>query len=70
MEDHLVLGAVLFVIGITIVAVAYSVNSMPLLILGHILALNGAFWVVLACHKLQMLHGESPPGHEGYRPKT
>jgi hypothetical protein len=45
-EDHPVLGAVLFAIGIMMIAIAYSsLNPLLLLILGHILALNGVFWV-------------------------
>jgi hypothetical protein len=46
LEDHPVLGAALFAIGIMMIAVAYSSsNPLPLLILGHILAFNGVFWV-------------------------
>ena len=48
MEDHPVLGAVLFVMGAILTALAYSgSNPPPLLILGHIFAFNGVLLVVL-----------------------
>jgi len=55
MEDHTVLDSVLFATGIIVIAIAYSsLNPVPFLIFGHILALNGAFWVLLNCRKQQM----------------
>jgi hypothetical protein len=70
MEDHPVLGAVLFAIGIAIIAIAYSgLNPLPLLILGHIVALNGAFWVILDWRKQQVPYGERSHGDERYPPK-
>ena len=63
MEDYPVLGGILFVSGLIVVAIAYStLNPLPLLILGHILALNGAFWVILSCRKREMPYGGTPQG--------
>ena len=53
MRDHPVLGAVLFIIGAIFLIVAYAspdIRSAPL-VLGYILALNGALWIVLGGYK-------------------
>jgi hypothetical protein len=53
MRDHPVLGAVLFVIGAIFLIVAYAASdvSWAPLVLGYILALNGALWLVLGTYK-------------------
>ena len=69
MNDHPVMGIVLFLIGCVLVGLAYYSPNAPLpepfsllegihrdvmssLILGHVFAFNGVFWVVLGCRKL------------------
>ncbi len=48
MEDHPILGTVLFAIGVILIAFAYSgSNPPPFLILGHIFAFNGTLLVAL-----------------------
>ena len=53
MRDHPLLGAVLFVIGTIFLIVAYAAPDISLapLVLGYILALNGALWLVLGGYK-------------------
>src|SRR2546430_8700136 len=53
MRDHPVLGAVLFIIGAIFLIDAYAapVTSSASLLLGYILTLNGALWLVLGSYK-------------------
>jgi hypothetical protein len=70
MEDYPILGIVLFLMGTILVALAYySPNAllpffedvhgdaMSSLVLGHIVAFNGVFLVVLGCRKLDRARG-------------
>lgn len=66
MKDHPVLGALLFVMGVVLIAFAYSgSNPLPLLILGHIFAFNGVLWVALGLDK-RLIYDRN---HEQYQPK-
>jgi len=53
MDDHPILGAVLFAIGALMVAAAYYSSNAQSLLLGHIIAFNGVLLVVLGYNKLQ-----------------
>ena len=56
MQDHPMLGVVLFLVGVILVAAAYAApngGSAPLFV-GHILAFNGALLSLLGCHKREM----------------
>ena len=69
MNDHPVVGIVLFLIGSVLVGLAYyspnaplpepfsllegiHSNAMSSIVLGHVFAFNGVFWVVMGCRKL------------------
>jgi hypothetical protein len=56
MQDHPLLGAVLFLIGTTVVFVAYAaLNADPAsLVAGHILVFNGLLWFLLGYQKWQL----------------
>ena len=53
MNDHPILGAVLFMIGAALVVFAHNTSNDPSLLLGHIIALNGVLLVILGCRKLE-----------------
>ena len=54
MDDHPLLGAVLFAIGFIVVAAAHYTSNAQSLLFGHIIAFNGVLLVVLGCHKLKL----------------
>ena len=52
MADHPIVGGVLFLMGLCLVFRAVlTLDSLPLLIMGNIFALNGALWLTLWCRK-------------------
>jgi len=56
MQDHPMLGAILFVMGVILVLATYATpngSSAPLLV-GHILAFNGALLCLLGCQKREL----------------
>jgi len=59
MDDHPLLGAVLFAIGFVVVAAAHYTSNVQSVLLGHIIAFNGVLLVVLGCHKLKRQSGNA-----------
>jgi hypothetical protein len=53
MEDHPILGAVLFVIGAVLVASGHHAADAQSLVIGHIIAFNGVLLVILGCRSLE-----------------
>ena len=58
MEDHPILGAVLFVIGAVLVASAHHAGDDQSLVIGHIIAFNGVLLVILGCRRLERQAGQ------------
>jgi hypothetical protein len=55
MQDHSIVGAVLFGIGAILVAIAYTApQPPPLFLLGDIFAFNRALWLILWCRKQEI----------------
>ena len=59
MDDHPILGAVLFAIGVVFVAAAHCSSNVQSLLLGHIIAFNGVLLVVLGCRRLERQFGDA-----------
>ena len=53
MNDHPILGAVLFAIGVVLVGDAYYSSSVQSFFLGHVAAFNGVLLVDLGCRQLE-----------------
>jgi hypothetical protein len=53
-DDHPLLGAVLFAIGFVVVVAAHYTSNAQSILFGHIIAFNGVLFVVLGCRKLKL----------------
>ncbi len=69
MADHPILGAVLFAIGVVLVAAAYYSSNVQSLLLGHIIAFNGVLLVALGCRNLERQFGDANRAPGNRRPQ-